>query len=547
MSRRRQAREKAADAAPEAPRPTREALLAAVPIILLVLLSAEFLGQVPGGDGRVYFDWLHDAVTRPFSLFNFACNDHPCVAYLLWLGLPQYAFPDSMPAVHLADVALVAAAVWAFQDLLAVLFGAVAGPGERALMAALFAVNPALIACTSSPSPELGSLAALLWLLRALVRGRRVQAALAGLFLVFTKEPAIAFYPMLVAAYLVLWVTRHEPPGGRVRALAREAGLLLPPAALALYLAWKVGVNQGPAFYAATEVRGGASLSLFLDLNLSAPMLQAALMEIFGASFNWLMTLWIAALAARGIWRFCFAVEVAPEAGDPRPRQLVAVALPLAVYAFTRALPYTIPRYVLPVLPLFLCAAYRGLTALVRRPAVRCAYLAACVLLGLVSTHVTLDPVSRAYWGTFEVGERSLLAICKRTGEYGGLGQDQLLYNLQYLELLRLTDDLLAWMKPGPDTVIIGPMVFMKLRGPLDPVTFARTLDGAHGISPVVLGPDQLRRRGPLPDEICTIDYPNMLNRRGYLELIAQYTVVDQHTAERHGHALTAYRMRKKG
>ena len=517
------------------------------PYALLFLLSADFLDLVPSGDARIYYDWAHDAVTAPFDIYRFACNDHPSVAYLLWIGLPQYIWPCSTHALHLADVALVCLGIWAFQDLLNLLFGAVAGPRERMLMATLFAVNPALIGCTSSSSPDLGMAMFLMLFLRALLRGRKVQAGLFGVCLIFTKETAIAFYPFLVTAYLVLFVTRsRRSPREALRGLVANAHLGAPVVLLAIYVAWKVLVRTAPAFYAATELKGGTGLFLFLNLNLNDRMFQSALMEIFGASFNWMMSLFVLGLVLRAIYRYVFDVEWTPEPGDPRPRAFITAALVLGVYVFTRAVPYTNPRYVIPVLPLFLLVAFRGLTSLVGSARFRCAWLGLCIVLGVVSCHATIDPVSRAFWGTFQFGSRPLLSICTRTREPGGPGQDQLLYNLECLDLPRLTDDLLGWIKPDASTVIVGPSRFFThlVRGPLDSRTFARTLDEDGGITPEFASPDMLLNHPPLPQEIFTIDYPNMLERRLFPGLIARYDVVEEHVASRRGHELIARRLR---
>jgi hypothetical protein len=65
----------------------------------------------------------------------------------------------------------------------------------------------------------------------------------------------------------------------------------------------------------------------------------------------------------------------------------------------------------------------------------------------------TVDPVSKAYFGTFNIGKHILLDRTRPTKEGHGHGRDQLVYNLEYMNIPRLYVAALAGMTASPAAV----------------------------------------------------------------------------------------------
>jgi hypothetical protein len=133
---------------------------------------------------------------------------------------------------------------------------------------------------------------------------------------------------------------------------------------------------------------------------------------------------------------------------DPEVLLLLAWLSAATVYLLTRYVTYANARYLLPAYPLMLLLALSSLVRLRVAAQWRVAGLAALVGLLGISAVRTVDPVSRALWGTFRVGEHDLLRVTSLTGECCGDGRDQLTYNLQFTALDDLTRAALASIQP---------------------------------------------------------------------------------------------------
>src|SRR5215218_5841655 len=116
------------------------------------------------------------------------------------------------------------------------------------------------------------------------------------------------------------------------------------------------------------------------------------------------------------------------------------IVLVAYVWLLSRFVTFSNARYYLPIFPLVLLVAYASAVRLRIPPAARAGGAAALATLLAVSAVRTVDPVSRGLWGTWQMGERSLLSVTSLTGECCGHGRDQLAYNLEFTALATLQD-----------------------------------------------------------------------------------------------------------
>jgi len=109
-----------------------------------------------------------------------------------------------------------------------------------------------------------------------------------------------------------------------------------------------------------------------------------------------------------------------------------------------------------------------------------------------VSAVRTVDPVSRAIWGTFPVGDRALLSITSLRNECCGHGRDQLVYNLEFTQFASLQDALYERIKPSDSTVLVVPPEgnWFTVES-LDSATHRRTMRAEGTVRPrVIQAPD---------------------------------------------------------
>jgi hypothetical protein len=168
--------------------------------------------------------------------------------------------------------------------------------------------------------------------------------------------------------------------------------------------------------------------------------------------------------------------------------------------------------------------------------------LASFALALLASTVRTVDPVSRALYGTFAFGSHDMLRMTRVTGECCGFGQDQLAYNLQFTAIQPLVDDAVADMA-GPEPIIVVPDSTVWLFTAW-PAGWPRR--GARPDAPLAVRPLDHRRlvRGTdVPDTAWYLAMPNGDNARAIRELSALYDFGEARRYERSGYALSAYRI----
>jgi hypothetical protein len=471
----------------------------------------------------------------------------------------------------------------------------------RALVVGAFLVHPIVLASAVQPGLDFGMLVFTLCALAAVLEGRRWLVVASGLLLVFSKEPGVLLYGMIVALYLwrhalrqwlpngaywlgvagsgaalllnlvhggllsavlfagvlaALLVRRPTPEPMEWRAAARGAlgqwMLLLPLVAVFGYMAARalaaaapgagappvVWANTGSSTLVATVFRAGV-----LDVSTLSVL---ALMLVIG--FLWIptgiMLLDLGVGTARRARRA--AARVMPGV-DERALGVATAALLGSIWLLSRYQTYSNARYYLPVYPLALLVSYASLVRLGASTRTRTAAFAVLGLLLAVSATRTVDPVSRALWGTFAVGDRPLLVSTSLTGECCGAGRDQLVYNLEFTQLDALTSEALSVIRPRPGTVIVvPPLGDWHTIGPVDARSGRRTLARSGVLTPPTLPAPVAYAFASELSDAWYLELPYLDSSEALRRLAERFEVSAPARVELDGYAMDVRRLRPK-
>ena len=531
-------------------------------VAALVWAGALLVGQadyVPIWDGRIYADCVVRAA-RSASAGALRCAEHPSHVYVGLLALVQRLAPGSYPLILLANTVLLAGMAAAFAVVLRRTFPAPELAPERTLALAALLVHPVVLANLVQPGLDFGVLVFFVAATAAAVARRPALMVLFGIGAVFSKESGAVLYAALLATYAVVFLMPRPVP--RRLAVAMVAAVLVGAGVTLALVSWRAAPLVGglaamavllalrprtlpPAFAPrALWPRLRSVLPLALPLVLFAAYLvyrttlpqervlwqgeggeQSILrtlltphlrLKVWGylflllvLGFLWLPTAAIAADAANGARRLLARLPARPVPGADRDVVLFLAWLAVgAVYLLTRYETFANARYVLPAYPLMLVLTVVALLRLGIRREWRMAGLAGLVLLLAVSGVRTVDPVSRALWGTFAVGEHDLLRMNSLPDECCGNGRDQLTYNLQFTAFDALERTALAELQPMARRRAVGTSYHADWYtvGPLDGASRRSLQASDPGLSASFL-PDRPAGRTP-PDSLWYLAFP---------------------------------------
>ena len=273
---------------------------------------------------------------------------------------------------------------------------------------------------------------------------------------------------------------------------------------------------------------------------------MAALALMFVVGFMWVPTVLSLVDAAFGVDRR--ARSLPPRAlsgGDADALALLTAMLAGEIWLLSRFITYANARYFLPVYPLLLITGYGALVRLRVPQRLRSAIVAALVLLFGVSALYTVDPVSRALWGTFTPGDRSMLYTTSITGECCGAGRDQLVYNLEFTRFDDLTSDATEAVRPDDSTTIVLPVLGnWHAVGQLDATTHRRTLASVGIVTPRVVTALEVLRAKRRPSTAWYFELPYLDNMASLNGLNEVYQIGAPLMVMRDGYVMKVRKMR---
>jgi hypothetical protein len=524
----------------------RRTLEAFPAVVVLGGFIVAYIDVSPIFDAKLYYDCLRFAAHHSFSLDNFLCFQHPTLLFVGLFAIPEYFFPGSLPVMHLTMLLLGCISFIALSSILFLLFPAPDKRIFRIVGLLILATQPVLIANAVGFILDLGVLFFGIIFLALLLHERYIAASIAGLMLVFTKEPGTFLY----LSSLLLFFLIVRPPNiadifRTPRKFLRQHGVLLLP--IILFVIY-VGIRT---------VQQKTSILLlsrsFIDSSWRILMFWS---EIFLFQFRWFAS----ALTVIGL--VCWIRKVrrkAPLSRDAdilfrRTTFLVALLL-INSFLLTQGIPWNNLRYFL--VPLTLCMLvfiimlpqiFSGM-----RPIIACLVMM-LALNGIELFHST-DPFSRWLLGTFPFGEHRLYAM-GMVDEDGrpSTGRDQLVYNLEFMKLLELQEEIFRWIRPVDGTIIVGQdgayhysisdQNYPAFPAMIDPVSF-RFTEATGSIRPVftMLNSDFLQ--SGLPSILYFIEFAN-LDKEGLILLREKYDVLEEKTFDLQGYHMRAFKMKLK-
>jgi hypothetical protein len=518
-------------------------------LLLFLAVTVPRAGAVPMWDSRIYYDGcLMPALAEPADLFDLLklnCFGHPSMLYMILLAPGQLLSPGSAVLLNLTNIGLGCLAIGAFWAIAAALLPGPAWRRERCLATGLFAVWPAAVGTCLNMTPDYGVLVFFLLTLALLLGDRVGAAALAGLFLVLSKESGVLLYGALLAIFsAVVFFQRKRPVRERWRDLAGRWILGAPAGLYVLVFAWSLTRNR-------TAVWGGSgtlarTLKRFVFFDPAEIFVGPYGPAIWVLSFSWILTIFAVAAAVR--LSVSGPARAALRSLPISRRTLICLSLLFAAvpYILTRFETYTNVRYLLPIAPLLILAFLISLSVLFSRPLPRQAILGITLVLLLASDFRTLDPISRAVWGTFPFGKHDLLRMTSWMNECCGYSRDQLVYNLEYLKIDQLQSAVFHDIRPTVRTALVAdPMADWFLAGRITP-DGARSLKMFGTTRVHYVGSRLLESRRPPPETAYFVAFPNFDNGPEFQRLRRHYQVTTTKSYEIGGYGLPVTTLRRK-
>jgi hypothetical protein len=446
----------------------------------------------------------------------------------------------------MAGLALHALACVAFLRITRIAFPGSEHEPDRALLTALFALHPAVLASVVQPNIDLPMLPAFLWSIVFIVRRRWIPLVLVGTALVLAKESGVLLYAVLLFSYAVSVVlpgaTSSRSP---ISALRKLLPLAIPIGVFAAYIAYRIIIPHAVVLSAAGTT-DKSILYQFLVPRIDPYFISYSAI-IFVLNFAWVLATVLALDVAGAVLRRRRKRHRQPIIGTKRLAVRLLVVLGVTtMYALTRYSSYANTRYLLPVFALLPLMSYPGIVRLAVRPWVRRTILSSLVVLGLVSSVRSIDPVSRRIYGTFAFGEHAMLRMTRLTRECCGAGQDQLAYSLEFSVLSDLTSEVTQRVVTDSTAIIVPPRMVWQPVGRVDRLSRRRTLALERSITPPVLGADSLSRTPDVPALAIYLALPNGDVAGGRKLLQPWYEIGDSIKVRRRGYELTAYSLVRK-
>jgi hypothetical protein len=456
----------------------RERLLAfgIIAALFATMLVPQF-GYVPIWDGRVYADCAVDAAAKGLSLESLRCAGHPSQGYALFLAISQMIRLGDVSLLHLTNLLLGLLALGSVRVALSRVFPAPALARELDLVTLAIAVHPVLLSTLLQVNIDFGVYVFFFATLAALLGGRFGWTALAGLFLCFSKETGVLAYALMVGLYAVFRMAEGTAtPVDRVRRLIPMSVTAAPLVVFVVHVLWWNATHRQAAVWKHGWQQGPLDGFKFFDL--SEPIFRSYAAGIFALGFMWVVTAIIGTDLVIAGWRMLRRLPDREVPGaDRRPLAFVSVLTVLLTYALTSFRTWSNLRYFALLYPLLVLVAVAALVRLGAGARLRVVALVTVTALFAWAAFRSVDPVSRAIYGTFDIGERVMYRMASITGEFGGPGRDQLVYNLEFTGYHDVQNALFQQLRPTDSTTIVtSRTVRWQLWSPLDATTLRRTL-----------------------------------------------------------------------
>ncbi len=457
----------------------RLAAFAVTALVFVALLQAE-LHYVPIWDGRVYANCAIEAASNGFaglSMESLRCAGHPSQGYIVFLALSQLLRFGDIAALHLTNVLLGLLALASIRVVLARVFPDPASARQLDVVTFLCAVHPVVLSTLLQVNVDFGVYVFFFVALAALLSERFGWTAVAGVFLCFSKETGVLAYGVMIGIDVLFRVLQAPgTPAERVRRVLPMWSTVIPVALFGAHVLWWNATHAQSAVWKHTWQKGTMDGFRFFDL--SDPIFLSYAAGIFLLGFMWVLSAAIGADLFRGGVRMARRLPKRTVPGaDPSRLAYLSVLTAVLIYLLTSFRTWSNLRYFALFYPLLVILAFAALLRLGVGFKVRYAAMAAVTALFALSVYRSVDPISRAVYGTFSTGVHDMYRMSSITKEYDGPGRDEIVYNLQFTGYHHVQNALFRVLQPTDSTAFATSRVARwNIWSQLDAFSFARTL-----------------------------------------------------------------------
>ncbi len=519
-------------------------------LFLTVLLHLNFIDVSQIWDGYIYYAELLKAIreTRslPDFLHNFNIAGHPTMGYMSLMAIGQLIDYGNPILLNASNLLLLLLAVWAFYKILLFFSPAENDRLEMLMVTLLFALNPVLFGASIFFNADFPVAIFLVCVLYAIFYEKYFLAGVFGLLLVFSKETGIILFGGIITLFVFVPMLSRFAPVMRRHAQAEpvlrfrdrwqsdvfKVIAVVLPLPLALYF-WLI-------FNRTQNWIGGPIVSVGWDGHIAL----TRLFQMFGMNFQWLLSLCI----LLALIRMCVAKKnILKDFCDWKGNRYYSGALIIlwggfvVMNLFLKT--FTNVRYVLPAIIFLLLFFSLSLRKLIANSRLRIAMIAVIIVLTGWQVFQTVDPVSRAFFGTVPFGSHPILKMTSVTGECcGRAGRDQLVYNAEFAMIPGLLDKMYAEIPlTGESNIIVNPLGNFNVFTPVDGASRKRTIKSDHAFLPHVYGFERIVR-GDLPERGYYVYLPWMEDAKKELAFVRHFfDVQEKKLIDIRGYSLDVY------
>jgi|GEM_PF-1597197 hypothetical protein len=474
-------------------------------------------------------------------------HEHASFIHTIMYGILMTLDSGDCRLIYLINIALAILGVFCLRIIFVGVFGERLSSHERNIYTCLLCLNPIFMVSAIQTSPDFALTIFFITTLAMLFTNRFFLASLSGIFMVFTKESGFVLYGLAVMLYGPLFIIKEcrlkEMSVIIIKNKKTIFQLTLP---LVLFITYSLFFPMHP------YIGGlGGGLKTILTTPLFTAFSIGQLASLFIINFSWILAFVIIYTGLRRATRFFYRLREGKNGSAPR-----ASATQIYFYIFliagsflmTRITATNNPRYIMPILPLFIIVFVDSLIALSARRWVRILCAGLIITLIYASAFRTFDPVAKRVFGTFNFGKHKMLAMA-RFSEWLMFyyGRDELIYNFEFMYLPILTEKIIDYF--GYDKIYAASdaanwVKFDDVRF-FDANTLERTVRRGKDVTEVTfMSVEDILKSGV--KEIYFIVYPNVTRKNTIKHLLRFFTVEENMIFDECGYELSALRMERK-
>ena len=475
---------------------------------------------------------------------DYAISGHSSIFFLYLFGLVERFFPGNVAVFNLALIFWGALGVWAFCEILEILFADKGSKFELLIFDLVFAFHPAVLASCLNFNVDQGVLVCFLLYLRSYLKSEFLSACFFVILMIFSKETAVLLFP------IPLLVSFPYDKISQIRDWIKDRAIIIfaPPFLFMTYLVVRAQLYPGDLLFRTKK------LSLQLAVQMLNPFKTSIitsmyLIEAFVFNFTWVLTL---SLLISVIYNYLKRSKNARIVSPPRGWQSfyakrLALGLLMAAFLLSRYQTFTNIRYLIPLFPLLIMSASLFLIEAFSSKVFRVFVGLTVLLVTIIGLNRSADPLTKELLGTFLFGTRPIYNMTSWTGECCGMGRDQLVYNLEFLKFDQIQNQVYADLRPEKETVILlNELTSFELpdnltSGSLNPSKFSRAFPGGTSFSPNYVYVSSFQDETRKPEVVRYLAFPNLPARKDLEALESCYTFQTRKLYEIDGYGLELF------